>query len=152
VSIVISKEKLLRALGLDPDTFAEALLKTVAPTREKTEKILDTYVIDPNTAVEHAVTCTENYSAIVLTVRVEYHPLATGGLRVIWLYSQDGENYDTIEDAVEEMHFVDVSFAPGEARQRTTLIPLLTNYVKLVFINTDVNVPVVVSAWITFFR
>jgi len=152
VSIVISREKLLKALGLDLDSIIEALLRTIAPVREKTEKILDSYTIYPKSTVEHVIKCEEPYSAVVLTIRAEYHTLATSNLRAVWLYSQDGENYDTIEDSIEEMHFVDVSFSPGETRQRTTLIPLLTNHIKLVFINTDVNVPVVVTAWASFMR
>ena len=89
------------------------------------------------------------YSAIALAVQAIYAPTATSGIRVRWLYSPDGTNYDSVEDAEAQGNYEDLSFAAGATRQRTIVIPILQPYVKIQIINLDTRAAVTVSAWIT---
>jgi hypothetical protein len=93
-----------------------------------------------------------NDSALVATVRVTYAASATAGVRVVWLYSQDGVNYDSVEDAVAEGNYYDLSFAPGATRQATLLIPLFTPYMRILIINKDNTNAATVNLWTLFMR
>lgn len=61
---------------------------------------------------------------VVLTVRVEY-TVGSGNVRVYWLFSQDGINYDTFECAESSHNYIEIPNI-GTAQQITfMLIPLL---------------------------
>ena len=85
-------------------------------------------------------------TSILAILRCTYHPSAAAGVRLYWLYSADGTNYDTIADAEEARNYVDPTFSAGGTRQRSEVIPFLSPYVRLVVSNLDAN-PVTVSLW-----
>ena len=73
-------------------------------------------------------------------------------MRVRWLYSPDGTNFDSVEDAEAQGNYEDLSFAAGETRQRTVLVPIFLPYVKVQVVNLDTSVSVTVDAWTTLMR
>ena len=65
----------------------------------------------------------------------------------MWLYSPDGVNYDSLDDAVALNNYHDLSFAAGATRQATILIPVLTPYVRVVVVNKDPTYASTISVW-----
>jgi len=133
------------------------LLRTVireelAPRREAPEKVLDAVSIGGGGLEEFIVMSTERYSALAVTVKATYDASAVAGVRVRWLYSPDGSNFDSPEDAESAGNYEDLTFEAGKTRQRTMLIPLFTPYVKVEIVNLDKVYPVIVDAWTTLLR
>ena len=95
---------------------------------------------------------TDGFSALVVTVKATYDASATAGVRVRYLYSPNGVDYDSVEDAETQGNYEDLSFTAGETRQRTVLIPILQPYVKVQIVNLDLSYSVVVDAWRTSMR
>lgn len=89
----------------------------------------------------------DGFSAIAVSVRATYATTAAAGARVRWLYSPDGVNFDSPEDAVAETNYVDLTFAAGATRQKTILIPILAPSVRIQIVNLDTAAAVTVSAW-----
>jgi hypothetical protein len=94
----------------------------------------------------------DGWSALVMAVRVTYASNAAAGVRVRWLYSPDGTNYDSPEDAETQGNYYDVSFAAGATRQATVLVPLLAPYVKVQVVNMDSAIAATVDLWTWFVR
>ena len=92
------------------------------------------------------------YSAIIVTVKATYDPSATAGVRVRWLYSPNGADYDSPEDAEDQGNYEDLTFAAGKTRQRTVVIPIALPYVKVQIVNLDSAYPVTVDVWKTLVR
>lgn len=133
------------------------LLRTVireelAPRREVPEKVLDAVSIGGGGLEEFIVMSTERYSALAVTVKATYDASASAGVRVRWLYSPDGSNFDSPEDAESTGNYEDLTFEAGKTRQRTVVIPLFTPYVKVEIVNLDKVYPVIVDAWTTLLR
>jgi len=97
-----------------------------------------------------SVTKQANNSALVATVRVTYASNATAGVRVLWLHGQDGTNFDSVNDAVAQGNYYDLSFAAGGTAQATLLIPLLAPYVQILIINKDSSNAATVNLWTLF--
>jgi len=87
------------------------------------------------------------YSGLVVTVKATYDPSATAGVRVRWLYSPDGTNYDSPEDAEDQRNYEDLTFSAGATRQRTVLIPILTDNIRVQIVNLDSSYSVSVDVW-----
>ncbi len=128
------------------------LVRELAPVREGTAKVFDSKNIAGNSLEEFTVTSRDKHSALLITVKASYNVKAKAGVRVRWLYSQDGLSFDSSEDAEEAGNYADLTFAVGAARQGTTLIPLFTPYVKVQVVNMDADYPVTVTVWKTMLR
>ena len=89
----------------------------------------------------------DGYSAIVASVKPTYDASATAGVRVRWLYSPDGTNYDTADGAENEGNYQDLTFTAGATIQETVLIPILAPYVRIQIVNLDTGYAVSVDAW-----
>jgi len=126
----------------------------ITPTRATPVQELSSQSITAGGTAEFTVddTKTDGYSAMVITVKATYNASATAGVRVRWLYSPDGTNFDTVEDAEDQGNYEDLSFAAGESRQRTVLIPIFSPYVKVQIVNQDTSYAVTVDAWRTLMR
>ena len=124
------------------------------PTRATPVQELSSQSIAAGEVAEFTVddTKTDGYSALVVTVKATYNASATAGVRVRWLYSPDGTNFDTVEDAEDQGNYEDLSFAAGESRQRTVLVPIFSPYVKVQVVNLDTSYAVVVDARRTLTR
>jgi len=123
----------------------------VAPVR-KTAKVVDAKSIDGGAKEEFMIHSTKEHSALVVTTRASYDPAATAGVRVRWLYSADGVNFDSSEDAEDVGNYEDLTFSAGATRQRTVVIPLFKPYVKVQIVNLDTTYAVTVTVWKTLLR
>ena len=121
-------------------------------TRETPVQQLSSQSISASGTQEFTISDTDGYSAVVVTVKATYNASATAGVRIRWLYSPDGTNFDTVEDAEDQGNYEDLSFAAGESRQRTVLIPIFSPYVKVQIVNQDTSYAVTVDAWRTLMR
>ena len=102
----------------------------VKAERAGTERVLSAKTINAASSEEVLVTG-EGYSAVVMTVKASYDASATAGVRVRWLYSPDGVNYDSTEDAEARGNYEDLTFSAGATRTRTVLIPLFQPFTKV---------------------
>ena len=89
----------------------------------------------------------DGYSALVVIVKATYNGSATQGVRVRWLYSPDGTNYDSPEDAENAGNYEDLTFSAGATRQRTILIPIFTDNIRVQIVNLDSSYSVTVDVW-----
>ena len=138
--------------GVIKKSVEDVVDESLQPARSMPEQVLSGVSISAGGTQEFTVSDTDGYSAVVVTVKATYDASATAGVRVQWLYSPDGTNFDSVEDAEAEGNYVDLSFAAGETRQRTVLIPILQAYVKVQVVNLDTTYAVTVDAWSTLMR
>ena len=103
--------------------------------------------INPNSSYELDFSALGAYDALVLTILAIYHENATKGLEIKWAYSPDGYNFESWDDATEKGQYTKLSFAPGEKRMKVVVIPSITNYVLVQFINLDESYPVTIYIW-----
>ena len=131
------------------DITISDLRDALKPTRTLPTQELSNQSIAAGEAAEFPVnaTQTDGYSALVVTVKAAYNSSASKGVRVRWLYSPDGTNFDTVEDAEAAGNYEDLSFAAGETRIKTILIPIFQSYVKVQIVNLDSSASVTVDAW-----
>jgi len=134
------------------DISLSALLDGLKPTRSPTEHVLESETIDPSDLSEFSITNANGYSAAVVTVKATYDASATAGVRIRWLYSPDGTNFDSEDAAEAEGQYVDLTFAAGETKIETVLIPIFQPYVKVQVVNLDSSYAVTVDAWKTLMR
>ena len=133
------------------EAFKQAL-KSLKPTRTSPTQDLSAYTIDAGGVAEITKSGLNGYSAIIVTVKATYDANATAGVRVRWLYSPDGSNYDSVEDAEDQGNYEDLTFSAGATRQRTVLIPILCDNVKIQIVNLDTSYAVTVDAWTLLMR
>ena len=122
------------------------------PDRSTPTQELSSHELSASGVAEIIKSNLSGWSTIVVTVRATYNANATNGVRVRWLFSPDGTNYDSVEDAEAEGNYVDLTFSAGETRQRTILLPILTPYVKIQIVNLDSSYSVVVDVWTILMR
>ena len=127
--------------------YGVATTSALKPTRSSSTQDLSSQVITAGSSVNVDKSGLDGYSAIIFTVKATYDATATAGVRVRWLYSQDGTNYDSSEDAEAQGNYEDLTFSAGATRQRTIAIPILTDYVRIQVVNLDTSVSVTVDAW-----
>ena len=135
-----------------PSIVIKKALEIIKPTRATPVQELSSQSISAGGTTEFTIDDTDGYSAIVVTVKATYDASATQGVRVRWLYSPDGTNFDSVEDAEAQGNYEDLSFAAGETRQKTILVPIFLPYVKVQIVNLDSSVSVTVDAWTTLMR
>jgi len=136
------------------DITISDLRDALKPTRTLPTQELSNQSIAAGEAAEFPVnaTQTDGYSALVVTVKAAYNSSATQGVRVRYLYSPNGVDFDSPEEAEAAGNYEDLSFAAGETRIKTILIPILQSYIKIQIVNLDSSVGVVVDAWRTMLR
>lgn len=128
------------------------IVSSYLPVRSTTIQDLSTMSIDASGIQNVDKSGLEGYSAIIVTVKATYNSAATAGVRIRWLYSPDGTNYDSTEDAEDQGNYEDLTFSAGATRQRTVLIPALTDYVRIQIVNLDTSVSVMVDVWSLLFK
>jgi len=128
------------------------LLDTLKSTRASPTQQLSGASIDPGGTHEFTLSDLDTYSAVVVTVKAAYDPSASVGVRVRWLYSMDGVNFDSPEDAEDQGNYEDLTFSAGATRQRSVLIPIFAPYVKIQIVNKDSSYGVTVDVWYTLMR
>jgi len=136
------------------DIALSALRDALKPTRALPVQELSSQSIPAGETAEFTVGATETdgFSALVVTVKATYNASASQGVRVRYLYSPDGVNFDSIEEAEAVGNYEDIGLAAGASRIRTILIPLFMPYVKVQVVNLDTSYAVVVDAWRVLMR
>ncbi|MCD6197289.1 MAG: hypothetical protein J7K15_01770 [Deltaproteobacteria bacterium] len=136
------------------DITLSQLRDALKPTRTAPVQELSAYSIVAGGTAEFAVNAseTDGFSALVVTVKATYDASATQGVRVRWLYSPDGTNFDSVEDAEAAGNYEDLSFTAGATRVRTVLIPLFMPHVKVQVVNLDTSYAVTVDVWRVLMR
>ena len=129
------------------EVVREDVRDALRPSRSPTTRDLEGYTLGGGEVVEVTKSDLEGWSALVVTVRATYGVDATAGVRVRWLYSQDGVNYDSPEDAELVGNYSDLSFSAGAARQQTIPMKVLAPYLKVQIANLDPANAVVIDAW-----
>ena len=140
----------MRKGSVDYDIINEIisnLSDSLEPVRTAPTKVLDSVSIAGGSSEEFVLSDLDGYSAIVVIVKATYDPSASAGVRVRWLYSPDGTNFDSPEDAEDQGNYVDLTFSAGATRQGTVLIPILTDNIKIQIVNLDSSVSVTVDVW-----
>ena len=127
-------------------------LSSLTPSRSTATLDLSNYSLAGGGSVNVVKNAGSGWSALVATIRVTYASSATAGVRVVWLYSPDGTNFDTVDDAVAQGNYYDLSFAASATRQATVLIPLLAPYVRVQVINKDSTNAATVNMWTLLLR
>lgn len=117
------------------------------PARSTPTQDLANYTLQASGVVEVVKTNLDNWSTISVSIQAVYSTAATAGVRVRWLYSPDGVNYDTPQDAESAGNYADLTYAAGATRQRTVRIPILAPYVKVQIVNQDSLNAVTVTMW-----
>ncbi len=130
----------------------DAAMDSLAPSRSGVTQDLSNYSLAGGGSVNVDKTAMGGWSALVATVQASYSLNATAGVRVLWLYSPDGSNYDTPDDAVALGNYYDLSFAAGATRQATLVIPLLAPYVRVQITNRDSSNACTLNVWTLFMR
>jgi len=136
------------------DITLSQLRDALKPTRTLPVQELSSYSIPAGGIAEFTVDAseTDGFSALVVAVKATYNASATQGVRVRWLYSPDGTDFDSIEEAEVVGNYEDIGLAAGASRVRTILIPLFMPYVKVQVVNLDTSYVVVVDAWKVLMR
>ena len=122
------------------------------PSRSTPTQDLSSQSIAAGGVAEITKSSLDGWSAVVVTVKATYDASATAGVRVRWLYSPDGTNFDSPEDAEDQGNYEDLSFSAGATRQRTVLIPIFQPHVKIQIVNLDSSYAVTVDTWTTLMR
>jgi len=122
------------------------------PTRSTPVQVLSGETISPSDEAEFTVSDADGYSAVVLTVKATYNASATAGIRVRWLYSPNGSDYDSEDAAEAEGQYADLKFVANATKVETVLIPIFQPYVKIQIVNKDTSYSVTVDAWKTLLR
>jgi len=139
--------KRLRAELTSGDPAVKRLLsKDILPTKDVAVHLSDA-LIGAGKTESVDVGPIMDRSGFLLTVKASYHTAATKGVRVRFLFSPDGANYDTPEDADAEGNYMEPTFAAGAVRQKSVIVAYASPYVKLSVTNLDAIYPVVVSLW-----
>ena len=116
------------------------------PARGLVDYAVKQQTIAPNSYTEFVKRARDGWGALVVVVRVVYSANAGSGVRIRWMYSPDGSNFDSIEEADNQGNYYVMTYGAGAVRQTTVVVPLLTPFVKIQIFNQDAN-PVVVDVW-----
>jgi len=128
------------------------LLDGLKPIRDTPTQELSSYSLAGGATANINKSALDGYSAIVVTVKATYDASATAGVRVRWLYSMDGVNYDSPEDAEAQGNYEDLTFLAGATRQRTVLVPILAPYVRIQIVNQDATYAATLDVWTSLMR
>jgi len=111
---------------------------------KKVLDIAENLTVPANSYVDSDVVRVSYHNGGQLFVLAEFASGASAGLRVLFLYSADGENWDDEQEAINEGNYIDVGYdeagnfvKAGSSSQRSTVIPIVAPYVKFRFRNLD---------------
>ena len=117
------------------------------PARKLIDYTVKQQTIAPNSYIEFAKRAEDGWGALVIVVKVAYSANASAGVKIRWLYSPDGSNFDSPEEADNQGNYYGMTYGAGVVRQTTVVVPLLTPFVKIQIFNQDASNSVVVDVW-----
>ena len=134
------------------NAIEDAASISLQPARSDADKVLTSETIAAGGVKDFIVSDSNGYSAVVITVKATYNASATQGVRVRWLYSPNGTDFDSEDAADAEGQYNDIVFTAGATKVETMLIPIFQPYVKVQIVNKDTSYSVTVDAWKTLLR
>ena len=134
------------------ENIREAIREELAPHRYSPIKIVNNETISASSYKDVDIVPIDGYSAIGLTIQVTFLGSATGNTRVYYLYSPDGVNYDTTDEAENEGNYVDILAGENVTKQITIIVPIVTRFLRIRILNQDTSVNITCNAWITYMR
>lgn len=151
-SVGLAKESTLSSLLTQADIKISELRDALRPSISTPTQDLNAVIIAGGASQNINKVSLDGWKTLVVTVSATYDAAATAGVRIRWLYSPDGVNYDSVEDAEAQNHYEDLTFTAGATRQRTIQIPILQPNVRVQVVNQDTTAGVTVSVWSTLVR
>ena len=142
----------LQGATIGYDSAKDEFKVNAVPRRSTPVHELSSYTLSAGGVTEIVKSELDGYSSIAVVVKATYNSNATQGVRVRWMYSPDGSNYDTPEDAEAQGNYEDLTFEKGKTRQKTIKIPIHQPYVKIQIINKDSSYSVIIDVWTTLIR
>jgi len=127
-------------------------VEDLKPKRSTPIQELSSYTLLADDYKDIDKTDLNGWSAIIITVKVTYGTSPLNGVRVLWLYSQDGTNYDTENEALRRGNYEDIGYTPSAVEQGTIVVPIFTPYVRIRIRNLDTANNVTIDAWTTLLR
>jgi len=116
------------------------------------EKVVSNGNIDPSSYTDVVIDVPNTYSGMLLIVRATFDSGATSFMRVIYMYSADGLNYDSEDEAISAGNYFEFG-AAGETRQRSEIIPAIAPYIKIRLRNLDSVYNITnINVWRVFIR
>ena len=122
------------------------IIATTKPVKD-TRTHLSDYLLSANATKNIEVGPITERTGMIVTIKASYAADATKGIKVRLLYSPDGINYDSNEDADAAGNYFEPSFSPGTTRQRSEIAAYVSPYVILSIINLDTIRPATISLW-----
>ena len=144
--------------GLAKDSTVAGIVPGLRPARSEAWKPLDGVVVEPRSYASFDIKVPDGWSHVTVVVRVkrEVPPVEPERrvARIVWLYSPDGENYDSVDEAERRGNYYDIVIPlPNEKeRQITLVIPAATPHIKVMVINANPEVKIRVDAWYLYTR
>jgi len=130
----------------------------VMPVKEVTQE-LSSYSLAAGGSVDKDIGSITDRTAIIVTVKASFNASATAGVRLYWLYSPDGTNFDDETSAEAEGNYADIGYdkdknfvGAGKTMQKTVIIPYVTPYIRLRLKNLDSSYAVTVDMWRTLLK
>jgi hypothetical protein len=122
------------------------------PARKLIDYTVKQQAIAPNSYIEFAKRAEDGWSALVIIVKVTYSVNASAGVKIRWMYSPDGSNFDSPEEADNQGNYYNMTYGAGVVRQTTVVVPLLTPFVKIQIFNQDASNSVIADVWTVVVR
>jgi len=139
-------------IGLAKENTLQELLSVSGPKISSVSNIVTSYSLSASSNYDFTVQSQYGWSAVIVSVRATYDASATSGVRVIWMHSPDGINYDDEDNAINAGNYEDLYFSAGATVQRTIIIPLASPYILVRVKNLDASYPVTITVWKWYMR
>jgi hypothetical protein len=138
----------MRNITVFPTSASEAL----KPSRSAPTQDLSNYSLAGGATVNIDKSGLDGWSAIALILSIAYNASAATGIRVRWLYSPDGTNFDSPEEADSQGNYYEPTFSAGATRQTTILVPIFTPNVRITTTNKDSTYAHTLNVWTLLMR
>lgn len=122
------------------------------PKRTDSKVALSNYSLAGGGAVYVDIEVPDGYNHVIVQVEVVYGANAVNGVRIFWLYSNDGQNFDTRAGARSLNRYIDPIVVAGAHEILTLDIPALSRYVRIFIKNKDDTVTQTVTIRYHFAR
>jgi len=134
---------------IGPQTLISSGLKRIYDKDVK--QVAKDVEVPQGSFIDFALEVPEGYTGMLATLEARFEATATTtGIRIIFLYSFDGTDYDDEENAEYAGNYEDMLIPAGASnvvRQRSFIIPCTAPYLKLRVKNLDPTNPARVDLW-----
>jgi hypothetical protein len=131
------------------DTLVKALREVYK--KDKKQELTDE-VIAAGQYKDVNIAIPEGYTGMIVTVKASFaatNPTTTG-VRIVYMYSYNGTDYDNEDNAVDAGNYEDILIPTGQTsvvRQRSFILAALAPHIKLRVKNLDATNDVTINLW-----